>query len=326
MKIVEITDKTKWDKAIKSLGKRNYFTQSWQWGEILISEGKEIARLALVEKTKIVALGSIMYTHLPLGMKYAFAPNGPIAEKKYYKYFLQFLKKKKCIFFRIEPEEFDSKDKNTIKTIDTTPRATTVLDIQKSEEDILKKMKSKTRYNIRLAQKKNIQISENKDLSSFIQLSQQTSMRDKFSLHPKKHYEEILGSEISYQLSAVSNDKTIASAVFISFGDTFTYMFGASDYDNRNLMAPHLLQWEGIKLAKKLGYKYYDFFGIAPRSITNEKTASYSYDEKHQYAGVTRFKIGFGGRVSQNAGTYDIILNGKKYLVYKLFRKIRRLI
>ena len=88
-------------------------------------------------------------------------------------------------------------------------------------------------------------------------------------------------------------------------------------------MAPYLLQWEAVKLAKNLEYKYYDFFGVAPK--INGQAEEYEYLPKHQYAGVTRFKLGFGGMPYSAAGTRDIIINNKKYKLYKLLRRLRRL-
>jgi lipid II:glycine glycyltransferase (peptidoglycan interpeptide bridge formation enzyme) len=86
----------------------------------------------------------------------------------------------------------------------------------------------------------------------------------------------------------------------------------------------YLLQWEGIRLGKKLGYTHYDFFGIAP--ACKGERGEYVYDEKHQYAGVTRFKLGFGGEVVEHPGTFDLILQPMKYKVYQLFRTLRRLV
>jgi lipid II:glycine glycyltransferase (peptidoglycan interpeptide bridge formation enzyme) len=82
--------------------------------------------------------------------------------------------------------------------------------------------------------------------------------------------------------------------------------------------------WKGIELGKKLGYTQYDFFGIAPTTI--DEQGEYHYDQKHQYAGVTRFKLGFGGKIQLTPGTFDIILKPTLYSLYQTVRKLRRLI
>jgi lipid II:glycine glycyltransferase (peptidoglycan interpeptide bridge formation enzyme) len=111
--------------------------------------------------------------------------------------------------------------------------------------------------------------------------------------------------------------------VFIGFGNTFTYLYGASDYEFRNLMAPYLLQWEGMEIGNDFGSTWYDFFGVAPRINEGQE---YVYDLKHQYAGVTRFKLGFGGVAHQDPGTYDVVVRPFKYVIYQFVRKLRRLL
>jgi lipid II:glycine glycyltransferase (peptidoglycan interpeptide bridge formation enzyme) len=85
-------------------------------------------------------------------------------------------------------------------------------------------------------------------------------------------------------------------------------MHGASASKYRNVMAPYLLQWHAIKLAKNLGYKYYDFYGV----------------DEDKWPGVTRFKKGFGGREVNYPGTFDLIFNRRWYSVYRMVRKARR--
>jgi lipid II:glycine glycyltransferase (peptidoglycan interpeptide bridge formation enzyme) len=119
------------------------------------------------------------------------------------------------------------------------------------------------------------------------------------------------------QLTAYLDRIPVASAFFLGAGDTFTYLFAASDYTYHKLSASYILQWEAIQLAKKLGYKFYDFFGVAPGVI---KDGEYVYDHKHRYAGITKFKLGFGGAHQASLGTFDIILDKKKYWFYKTLR------
>jgi lipid II:glycine glycyltransferase (peptidoglycan interpeptide bridge formation enzyme) len=191
-------------------------------------------------------------------------------------------------------------------------------------------MHQKTRYNIRLAEKKNVKIVSEKNYETFIALMKKTGERDGFRLHEEKHYRAIFDSNFSLQLTAQVDGKDVATAVFVGSGNTFTYLYGASDHEYRALMAPYLLQWEGMKLGKKMGYTKYDFFGIAPpresRNVNRESRELYEYDPKHQYAGVTRFKLGFGGSVVEAPGTFDLILQPGKYKVYQLLRKLRRLV
>ncbi len=324
--------------------KTNSFPQAWEWGDILITEGKLVERLRVVEGGVTLAQLQVVYSSLPFGWQYAFCPKGPVFPEgtrnkqqgtKVLEVLGAYLKKKNCLFFRIEPQERSELQATRYKlqtSIDINPRTTIILELGKTEEKLLAAMHQKTRYNIRLAEKKNIQISSEKNYETFIALMKKTGERDGFRLHEEKHYRAIFDSKLSLQLTAVYEEKDIATAVFVGSGNTFTYLYGASDHEYRSLMAPYLLQWEGVKLGKKLGYEKYDFFGIAPSSKeqgTRNKEQSdndYAYDPKHQYGGVTRFKLGFGGSVLELPGTFDLILQPTKYRIYQLLRKLRRLI
>ena len=174
---------------------------------------------------------------------------------------------------------------------------TLVLDLNKTEEELLAEMKQKTRYNIKLAEKHGVKIrisdnSEN-DFKDFWNLAQETSKRDGFKIHPKEHYKKLLSichpeprhggakdlvneNEISVEIPRFTrNDKlcvklflteyqsrVIAANIAVFFGKRATYLHGASSNEYRNLMAPYLLQWEQIKEAKKRGCEIYDFWGI----------------------------------------------------------------
>jgi len=321
--VISTTEKNVWNGWIEKNSRYSPFPQSWEWGDVLIAEGKKVERLMVKENDLIFGYAQIVYNFLPLGIKYAFCPKGPILadigqEEVVYQALKNYLVSKNCVFLRVEPLKLNASGK---KVIDTNPRATIILDLFLGEEKLLENMHQKTRYNIRLADKKNLVISEKKDLNEFLKLEKKTGERDKFKLHNEKHYHEVLNSDLSYQISASLNAKIIAANIFVGFGNTFTYLYGASDYEYRNSMAPYLIQWEGIKLGRKLGYHYYDFFGIAPKQGTGEV---YDYEPTHQYAGVTRFKLGFGGSIKEDPGTFDLVYSSSKYMAYQIVRKIRR--
>ena len=185
-------------------------------------------------------------------------------------------------------------------------------------------MHPKTRYNIGLSKKKELRVEEKKDLEIFWDLMKRTGERDAFRLHEKKHYEKVLNSELASQVIIYFENKPIATGVFIRFGQTFTYLYGASDHEHRSLMASYLVQDFGLNKAKNDGYKHYDFFGIAP--VNKNESGEWIYDEKHQYAGVTRFKLGFGGEYISSAGTVEIVINKVLYLFLSLVKKIRKII
>jgi len=313
---------------LKENADRVPFCQSFEWEEILSRESKNIERLVVLDGDIPVVMALVEYHRLPFGWQYAFCPKGPVATKSLnverrklaMDCLGEYLKEKNCIFFRVEPllDILGAK-----KALDFNPRATFVLDLRKTPDDLLAGMHQKTRYNINLSQKKDLRVSDAKDADIFMALMKETAKRDGFRLHETRHYHEIIFSPLSQQLTVYYGPKAIATAVFAGFGDTFTYVFGASDYDHRSLMAPYLIQWEGIKMGQRYGFRYYDFFGVAPKATG--RTDGLEYNPKHQYAGVTRFKQGFGGEYCEEPGTFDLILSPGKYKLYGLLRRLRRL-
>jgi lipid II:glycine glycyltransferase (peptidoglycan interpeptide bridge formation enzyme) len=98
----------------------------------------------------------------------------------------------------------------------------------------------------------------------------------------------------------------------IYFGDTATYLHGASSRERRELMAPHLLHWTAMMDAKSWGFRTYDFWGVAPEGV-----------EGHSWAGITRFKRGFGGKYVAYPGTYDVPVDRFWYGLYAATQKLR---
>jgi len=220
-------------------------------------------------------------------------------------------KQENAIFLKIEPvEEIDEikfKNFGFKESHNVQPIKTIILDIAKSEQELLSEMHYKTRYNIQLAQKKNIEIKRGKQyFDDFWGLTEQTVKRDGFRSYPKEYYRKMLEIPGVELFVAEFNNKIIVANIVVFYEKTCIYLHGASDYEHRNLMAPYLLQWEQIKEAKKRGCIEYDFWGI------NEK----------KWPGVTRFKRGFSGREISYPGAYDLIFQPFWYLLYKIARKI----
>lgn len=303
------------------------FLQSFEWGEFLNSEGEEIIRFGVREKGNILLAATLVKKTISKNIFYWYSPRGPITTSKavVFNFFIKELKKidSRALFLRFEPLDFkdwlveneEDEKLSYKKTINLQPAKTLILNLKKSEEELLAEMHQKTRYNIRLAEKKGVVIKEgnSSQVQEFWRLLKATSERDDFRLHPLSHYEKLLSlNDIApgfiRLFFAEFEGKRIASGIFSFYGNKVTYLHGASDNESRNLMAPYLLQWHLICEAKKEAYNFYDFYGI---------------DEK-KWPGVTRFKTGFGGRIFEYAGTYDIIFKPLLYRFYELFRILHR--
>jgi lipid II:glycine glycyltransferase (peptidoglycan interpeptide bridge formation enzyme) len=177
---------------------------------------------------------------------------------------------------------------------------TVLLDLDRSEEDLLAEMKSKTRYNVRLAARRGVTIRQGTvaDLQVFYQLYVETSQRDGFLIRPFSYYEDAWGSfmqaGLAHLLLAEVAGEAVAGLILFTFGPTAWYMYGASSIRHRKAMPNNLLQWEAIRQAKAAGCSLYDLWG-APKQL----------DESDPMWGVVRFKLGLGGQLAQGLGAWD---------------------
>ncbi|MCX6762804.1 MAG: peptidoglycan bridge formation glycyltransferase FemA/FemB family protein [Candidatus Moranbacteria bacterium] len=329
------------------------FLQSVYWRKFQESVGRRAYDISEKgENGDLVAHANIITHKLPVVGDYFYIPRGPIQVKSEklkvkgcsskLKVFLNDLislaKKNNAGWIRIEPN--GDEELNLIKesllnnfkikksAVDMQPREILVIDISKSEEEILAKMKQKTRYNIKLAEKRGVKVSVisgqetvgNKYLGEFLRLVHITSKRDEISSHPDNYYRKMFGmipNNILKLYIAEYKGKIIAANLVLLFGRTATYMHGASDNEHRSVMAPYLLQWQQILDAKKAGCERYDFGGVK-----TENTDGKSWE------GVTKFKAGFAPDVRpiQFPGCYDIILKPAKYNLYRFLQKIKRIL
>lgn len=324
MQFREVKNKEEYNKFVAGQ-KHSQFLQSWEWGEFQTQAGFSILRLGLYNQEELIFTATLIKKKLIVGKFYFYCPRVGIkylSEENLKLFFEEVLRRAKAenvVFLRFEPRsEFKIKNKELRikKTLDVQPSQTMILDLQKGEEALLKAMHSKTRYNIRLAERKGVNI-ENvgiEGFEDFWKIMQGTGTRDNFRVHSKEHYREMLeikSKDISVKLFVAKyKGKVLAANIISYFGEMVTYVHGSSSNEHRNLMAPYLLQWKVIKDAIEQGYKAYDFHGIGEGSL----------------AGVTRFKKGFHGEEIKYPGVFDIIFNRGFYCFYKVLRRIRRLL
>ncbi|MBU1119563.1 peptidoglycan bridge formation glycyltransferase FemA/FemB family protein [Patescibacteria group bacterium] len=318
------------------------FLQSSFWHDFQTSLGRKTHILTITEKNKVLLCALIIVLPLRLGKTYLYSPHGPLIantlwkdEKKltrvltyFYDSCKQLTKKERGLFYRFDPQISDKSDDSTvllkiqeeqIKTHTPSkqvqPKETLILDITKSEDGLLSEMHKKTRYNIRLAEKKGVTISKTQnpdDITVFYKLAETTRTRSHFGIHDEEYYKKqlkVLGKQGAATLYIAKLKNTpIAAHIMVYYKDTATYLHGASSNQHRNVMAPHLLQWAQICDAKKEGYACYDFWGITK-----------SNHPKHPWHGITRFKKGFGGTEVEYIGAYDVISKPIWYYAYRLF-------
>jgi len=321
----KVVQKEAWNQTISAQA-HGRFLQSWEWGEFQILQGKEVVRLSWKDKYFVQA-----FRHsLPLNKSYWYVPHAPIVSEEQDD-ILEALRELETIlcdasalFTRVDPvRRFPSATPHTgLRFVSSTqPQCTSVLSLAPSADALLSAMHQKTRYNIRLAEKKGVTVSDG-SIEDFITLNSETTARDGFVSHQDAYYRamvSLLPNNMVRVLSAEYEGAIIASSIVFSFGDTVTYVHGASSNRHRDVMAPYVLQWHAIQAARTAGARYYDFWGMNP---DDRKHAGF----KKSWEGITRFKKGFHGEPVCYPQSFDLINTKSWYTLYTLFRRIRSLV
>lgn len=306
--------------------------QSFEWGEFRKKTGVKVIRGTNFQLTihKI--------PHAPWAIGYF--PKGPLPNKEMIKTLKQIGEENNCIFIQLEPNvEMENKQslslrdgKWNMENLGLRPAAhplftkyTFWLDLTKSEEDLLKNMHPKTRYNIKIAQKHDVKIVEDNSDEAFeqyLKLVQETTKRQKFYAHDENYHRlmwQTLKSQKStdnltaHLLLAKYRGEPLVAWILFAYKDTLYYPYGASSNEYKEVMASNLMMWEAIKFGKKLGLKKLDMWGsLGP-----------SPDKNDPWYGFHRFKEGYGGKLVEFVGSYDLVINPLLYQGFKLVNWLR---
>ena len=326
MMLIEVTQTEAWEEFVAAQPFAQY-PQSWIWGEFGQSQGKEVRRFALTKGGAWQAAIQLERRMRRFGMGYWFAPRGPVFSSAIPKDQRPQVMMKLCellverkelrrktLFWRFEPMSDLADPEGLVplsfqRTGSLNPASTITLDLTQSEEQLLAKMHEKTRYNIRVAHKHGVVVrtaSSVGDMDIFLRLMDETAARDGFVQHSSKYLVDtfrFLEARGMATIRIAEHDKVpLAAQMEITYGDTTTYLYGASSSESRKFMAPYALHWSAITDAKKRGFSLYDFWGANP-----EFQGAYYY--KASWDGITRFKRGFGGDQRDLVGTWDLPFN-----------------
>jgi peptidoglycan pentaglycine glycine transferase (the first glycine) len=305
------------------------FLQSWDWGNWQEQLGKKVHRFLVMDNGQTIAAAQIIEAALPYYGSYLYLPYGPVfvergawSVEQVFSVLINGLQKQfpKSIFIRLEPTTPYNLLPTTYSLQPTKhiqPGKTLVLDLIKTEEQLLAEMHPKTRYNIKVAQKHGVTITVRDSLSEEAKtLIVQTASRQNYKSQPQKYFTRLTnffrneGSPRQIETKvyeAVYNNQLLAVAIIIDFGKTRTYLFGGSSDEHKNVMSRYLLHWQAILEAKLAGKATYDFWGI--------ETA------KGETPGFVRFKLGFGGNEIQYPPCVDITNQTLTYRIYGLLRR-----
>lgn len=315
----------------------NHPLQSYEWGEFREKTGVKVIRRGLETNGKLtdgfqLTIHKVPKTPYTIG----YLPKGNPPTKEMLHELKRIGKEENCIFIQLEPNLKNSSNlKFKISNLGLTHSAhplftkyTFILDLTQSEEDLLKNMHSKTRYNIRLADRKGVKITQDESEKAFErywELTTETTTRQKFYAHTKTYHEnmwetlkssseKINVNKLSAHLfTATYNKKILTTWVLFTFKDTLYYPYGASSSEHREVMASNLIMWEAILFGKKHGFKKFDMWG-ALSDNPNTKDAWY---------GFHRFKSGYGPEHVEFVGSFDLICNPLLYQGYIIMDKLR---
>lgn len=312
--------------------------QSFEWGEFREKTHTKVIRKGIFADEKIqsgfqLTIHKIPHTPFTIG----YLPKGFLPTDALLRELKKIGEEQKCIFIQIEPnveiKEISSKEflqsvsfplKKAFHPLFT--KYTFILDLEPSEEEILKNMHQKTRYNIRVAQKHGVEIIEDNTEEGFEQfwkLTEETTKRQNFFAHTKTYHKlqwETFNTSqrkdtdlTSHIFLAKYKGEILTAWIVFTFGGNLYYPYGSSSSKYRETMASNLMMWEVIRFGKAKGLKYFDMWGAL----------SDTPDTKDSWYGFHRFKQGYGARHVEFLGSFDFVINPFLYEMYKVADKLR---
>ena len=345
MKQIVKLDRQEWNSTIATLPGA-HILQSWEWGDIKEKYGWKANRIIWSDQNcKIYAAAQILErTITPFGIgpkfKVLYVPRGPLLDWRKVKLWSEVLSDlvkiaidRKAIFIKIDPEVISEPVENISLDIHQilnedglkeicgygwkiSPeqiqfKNTLWIDLTLAEDDLLQAMKQKTRYNIRLAERKGVRVRQasESDFSTLYELYAQTSTRDGFIIRPKDYYVNLWQTLYEHRMAeflvAEINATVVAGLVLFYFAGKAWYFYGMSSELHREKMPNYLLQWGAMRKVKNLGCRLYDLWG-APDEV----------NENDSMWGVYKFKLGLGGKFIKTIGAWDFPINPIGYHLY----------
>ncbi len=338
--LVEVTDAETWD-AFLLAHPQGHLLQSFAWGELKGAFGWEPLRLALVEGGETRAVAQVLFRRMA-GVSLAYIPRGPVvdwADEEAVGLLLEGVARagraRRVLFFKVEPNLPDTPEAHArmrmlgfVSARTVQPRSTIVVDLRPDEEAFLARMKPKTRYNIRLAGRRGVQVRPARgpeEVALFYELLLETARRDAFGIHVQPYYQTayhlLCERGNGVLLFAEREKKVLAALMAAAWGREAIYLYGASHSRGQEHMPSYLLQWEAMRWARSRGCIRYDLWGI-PDSVLeggDEREERREKNIRDGMWGVYRFKQGFGGRPLRTVGAYDRPVSP---CLYRLYRRV----
>ncbi len=307
-------------KEFNSLAKHPL--QSFEWGEARKKTGLSILRIRENDSVFTMTIHPIPYTPYSIG----YIPRSVLPTKEMLTFLAEWGAENRLIFIKLEPYVKKSEENNfpLMPSLKKSPHPlfpawTQVLDLNKSEDELLQNMKQKTRYNIRLSERKGVVVQEESNDEGFEKFSKlyfETCKRQQYHGHTPKYHRIVwdsLKNSIAKIMVAQYKDEPLASYELFLFNNRLYYPYGGSSVNHRNLMATNLLMWEAIRMGKRHGAHLFDLWGSLPPNNL----------EEHKWSGFSRFKEGYGTGYVEFIGSFDLVINPLLYAIYNTADTIR---
>jgi lipid II:glycine glycyltransferase (peptidoglycan interpeptide bridge formation enzyme) len=292
-----------------------HILQTSAWGDFKSEFGWAVERVR-VGSTGAQILFRGLLPRVAVGPSIAYIPKGPVGPdwQALWPALHSACKRKGALILKVEPDLVETESCTDALFPGFTggadpiqPRRTIVISLEGGEEDWLAAMKQKTRYNIRLAEKKDVTVRPSQDVEGFYHLMQVTGVRDGFGVHSQAYfqraYELFHPSGMCELFTAEYDGRLLAGLMVFARGRRAWYFYGASNEEERSRMPAYLLQWEAMRWAKTRGCIEYDLWGV-PDAPESELEANFATRSDGLW-GVYRFKRGFGGALVRLAGAWE---------------------
>lgn len=314
--------------------------QSFEWGEFRQKSGVKVVRRGIFEGKKLVIPIQVTIHPIPkTNWNVGYFPKGPMPDEYQLGALKQIGRENQCLLVKLEPNiasavTVDQPESHAFKTIagflqdkgcrlgrPLFTKYSFQLDLTKSEEEILKNMHHKTRYNIGLAKRRGVRVRLDDSKESFELflklLFEETLPRQGFYAHTPNYYQKLWSvlkpAGMVHLLRADYQKETLAMFMVFVFNQKIYYPYGASTRQHPELMAPNLLMWEVIRFGKEKNCQLLDMWGaLGPKA-----------SKKDRWYGFHRFKKGYGGQLVEFLGSYDLVLKPKWYPIYRIVNDLR---
>jgi lipid II:glycine glycyltransferase (peptidoglycan interpeptide bridge formation enzyme) len=341
----EIKNKKVWEGFLEKVEEKT-FLQSWNWGEFNKKMGRKIYRFGIYNDKTLVATAFVFRVEARRG-SFVFVPHGPNLQDK------EFSFRKKIIKFLLKELQVIAKENNDVSVkiaplwernkknkevfsslgfreapLHVHPEVTWELPLLKKERVLLMNMRKTTRYLIRKGEKNNdlkvVQSKDIKDVEKFNNIYQVTKDRHDFTpfslQYLNRQFKSFVEDDQISVFLAKYKGEVLSSGIFLFWNDIGFYHHGASVRKYSKIPSSYLMMWRAIQEAKKRGCKKFNFWGTAPLSESDR------YDKKHPWAGLTLFKMGFGGRSRKYVKTQDFVISPRYWLSFLVekARKVKR--